>query len=139
MLSKPKPSATNRCLKIIDNPVNAFRQTHTPENELRQIMSKTSFKDLINSEIPVLIDFYADWCGPCKALAPVIQQVKSSLGDKVRIVKIDVDQNPQISQKLQIRSIPTLMIFQQGEVKWRAMGVQSLQTIRNELEKLQPV
>ncbi len=102
-------------------------------------MSKTSFKDLINSDKPVLIDFYADWCGPCKAITPIIQQLKSSMGDKVRIVKIDVDANPQISQKLQIRSIPTLMIFQDGEVKWRAMGVQSLQTIKNELEKLQPV
>ena len=102
-------------------------------------MSKTSFKDLINSDKPVLIDFYADWCGPCKALTPIIQQLKTSMGDKVRIVKIDVDANPQISQKLQIRSIPSLMIFQDGEVKWRAMGVQSLQTIKNELEKLQPV
>ncbi len=100
-------------------------------------MSKTTFKDLINSDKPVLIDFYADWCGPCKALTPIIQQLKSDMGERVRIVKIDVDQNPQLSQKLQIRSIPTLMIFHEGEMKWRAMGVQSLQTLKQQLETLQ--
>ena len=99
-------------------------------------MAKTSFQELIESEKPVLIDFYADWCGPCKALAPIIQQLKSELGDQVRIVKIDVDRNPAIAQQLQVQSIPTLMIFQQGELKWRAMGVQSLPVLKNQLAAL---
>lgn len=99
-------------------------------------MAKTSFKDLINSETPVLIDFYADWCGPCKAMTPVIQQLKSEMGDRVRIVKIDVDQNQAIAQKLQIQSIPTVMIFQNGELKWRAMGVQSLPALKQQIDAL---
>ena len=99
-------------------------------------MAKTSFKELINSETPVLIDFYADWCGPCKALAPVIQQLKSEMGEQVRIVKIDVDQNQPLASKLQIQSIPTIMIFQNGELKWRAMGVQSLPALKKQIEAL---
>jgi len=99
-------------------------------------MAKTSFQELIESEKPVLIDFYADWCGPCKALAPIIQQLKSEMGDQVRIVKIDVDRNAAIAQQLQVQSIPTLMIFQNGELKWRAMGVQSLPALKNQLSAL---
>lgn len=99
-------------------------------------MAKTSFKELIESEKPVLIDFHADWCGPCKAMAPIIRQLKSEMGDQVRIVKIDVDRNPAIAQQLQVQSIPTLMIFQRGELKWRAMGVQSLPVLKNQLSAL---
>ncbi len=99
-------------------------------------MGKTSFKELINSDTPVLIDFHADWCGPCHALAPIIKQLKSELGDKVKIIKVDVDQNPAIANKLGIQSIPTLMIYQNGELKWRAMGVQSLGTLKGQLEGL---
>ena len=99
-------------------------------------MSKTSFKDIINSEKPVLIDFYADWCGPCKAMSPIINDLKSEMGDHARILKIDVDRNQELSQKLGIQSIPTVMIFQNGELKWRAMGVQSLSTMKGELERL---
>lgn len=101
-------------------------------------MAKTSFKDLINSSTPVLIDFYADWCGPCRMVAPVIEQLKTEMGDRVRIVKIDVDQNQALSEKLQIMSIPTLMIFQDGELKWRAMGVQTLPVLKKQLEALMP-
>ena len=99
-------------------------------------MSKSSFKDIINSSTPVLIDFYADWCGPCKALAPIIQEVKSEIGDQATILKIDVDKNQALSGKLGIQSIPTLMIFQHGELKWRAMGVQSKTTIVDQLKNL---
>lgn len=99
-------------------------------------MGKTSFKELINSDIPVLIDFYADWCGPCHAMTPIIEQLKSELGEKVKIVKIDVDNNQAIANKLNIQSIPTVMIFQKGELKWRAMGVQSLGTLKRQLQVL---
>jgi thioredoxin 1 len=84
-----------------------------------------NFKDLINSEKPVLIDFYADWCGPCRTMAPILEKVKANIGDSGTVVKIDVDKNPQIADALQIRSIPTLMIFQNGELKWKKMGVVS--------------
>ena len=99
-------------------------------------MSKTSFKDIINSDTPVIIDFYADWCGPCKAFAPILSQLKTDLGDTARIIKIDVDRNQELSQKLQVRSIPTIMIFQNGELKWRAMGVQTAQTIKQQVDAL---
>jgi len=98
--------------------------------------NKASFTDIINSETPVLIDFYADWCGPCKAQAPILQNLKQELGDKVTIVKIDVDRNQQLAGKLNIRSIPTMMIFQKGELKWQAMGVQQMQTLKQQVEAL---
>ena len=99
-------------------------------------MGKTSFNDLIHSEKPVLLDFYADWCGPCHAQSPILEQLKHELGDAVQIVKIDVDQNQAVAEKLQIQSIPTLMIFQHGELKWRAMGVQSLPILKQQIAAL---
>lgn len=95
-----------------------------------------TFKELTNSEKPLLIDFYADWCGPCKAFLPTISNLKHEMGDRARIIKINVDKNQQIAQNLQVRSIPTVMIFQKGELKWRAQGGQSIQVMRQELEKL---
>jgi thioredoxin 1 len=87
------------------------------------------FEDLIQSEIPVLIDFYADWCGPCKTLGPIIQQVKNDMGESVRIVKIDVDANQGVAGKLNVMSIPTIMIYKKGKQLWRVSGVQSKQAI----------
>lgn len=87
------------------------------------------FEELIQSEIPVLIDFYADWCGPCKTLGPIVQQVKNEMGDSIRIVKIDVDKNQAVAGKLQVMSIPTMMIYKKGKQLWRASGVQSKQSI----------
>ena len=99
-------------------------------------MSKSSFSDIINSSIPVVVDFHADWCGPCKTQGPILKQLKSQMGNKVKIIKIDVDRNQPLANKLGIRSIPTLMIFQGGERKWQAMGVQNLAVLKQQLEKL---
>ncbi|HHJ51314.1 MAG TPA: thioredoxin [Phaeodactylibacter sp.] len=98
--------------------------------------AKSSFSEIIKSQTPVLVDFYADWCGPCHAIAPILKDVKRELGDKVKIVKIDVDKNNQLASKLQVRSIPTIMLFQNGELKWRAMGVQPKEVLKQQVEAL---
>ncbi len=81
------------------------------------------FNSIINSKKPVLVDFYADWCMPCKQVTPILKQVKAELKDQVRIIKVNVDKNPAIATKFQIRNIPTLILFKEGEVKWKVAGV----------------
>jgi thioredoxin 1 len=82
-----------------------------------------SFSEIIGSRVPVIVDFHAEWCAPCKMMAPILKQVKSSLGDKVRILKIDVDKNPQLASKNGIRSVPTIKVYQNGSERWSASGV----------------
>lgn len=89
----------------------------------------SSFSNIINSEKPVLIDFFATWCGPCQALAPVLKEVKESLGDRISIIKIDVDKNQEIASKYQVKGVPTMLIFQNGKQLWRQSGVLSKEQI----------
>lgn len=82
-----------------------------------------SFQDLIQSDQPVLVDFYATWCGPCQTLAPMLKDVAEQVKGKAKIIKVDVDKNPAASQKFQVRGVPTLILFKNGEIKWRQSGV----------------
>ena len=88
------------------------------------------FDNIINSKRPVLVDFYADWCAPCKQVTPILKVVKESLKESVRIIKVNVDSNPVIATKYQIRNIPTLIVFKDGEVKWKGMGVRPANEIK---------
>jgi len=100
---------------------------------------KGNFDSIINENRPVIVDFHAVWCGPCKTQSPILKQVAEELGERVKVIKIDVDQNQMIASRYQIQSVPTLMIFKNGEVKHKQAGVHTkaqLISILNELLKI---
>ena len=84
---------------------------------------KTNFSTIVNANETVLIDFYADWCSPCKMLAPILKEVKKELGDTIKIIKIDVDKNQTLASKYQVRGVPTMLLFKNGKQVWRQSGV----------------
>ncbi len=93
------------------------------EEQLKNEIEMADFNELIKSEVPLLVDFHAEWCGPCKAQAPILQELAKKLGDRARIIKVDVDRNPQAAARYNVQGVPTLLIFQKGKLLWRGSGV----------------
>ncbi len=92
-----------------------------------------NFTEIIQAETPTLVDFFATWCGPCKAMQPVLDQLKNELGTQVRILKIDVDVNPSVAEKFKIKGVPTFILFKKGEIIWRQSGALTLQTLKEKI------
>jgi thioredoxin 1 len=95
----------------------------------------SSFKEIINKSIPVLVDFHAEWCGPCQVMSPILKEVKDQLKDIVSIIKINVDKNPELSRKYQVRGVPTFIIFKEGQLVWRQSGIVKKEELINIINK----
>jgi thioredoxin 1 len=104
------------------------------KQEVEIISDMSKFNDLINGDTPVLVDFYADWCGPCKMMVPILEQFSKEMDGSVRVIKIDVDKNRDAAMKYKIRSIPTMILFQNGEVKWQGVGVVQADQLKSVVE-----
>lgn len=94
-----------------------------------------TFSELIKSETPTFVDFSAEWCGPCKMMAPILQELKTAVGEKVKIIKIDIDRNPAAASAYKVQTVPTLMLFKEGQVVWRQSGVVPTQQLQQVIEQ----
>ena len=95
----------------------------------------STFQQIIQDPKPVLIDFYATWCGPCQMMPPILTQLKEKMGENLRIIKIDVDKNPEVASNYQIRGVPTLMLMRESKVLWKQSGVQEVNVLKQTIEQ----
>jgi thioredoxin 1 len=93
--------------------------------------TRETFSDVINGDKPVLVDFHAEWCGPCKMMKPILQELRQAMGEKIRIIKIDIDRNRPIAESLNISGVPTLILYQKGKMLWRQSGVVDTKQLKN--------
>ncbi|MEY3425807.1 MAG: thioredoxin [Bacteroidota bacterium] len=92
------------------------------------------FSEIVKSDIPTLVDFYATWCGPCKMMSPVLERIKNEMGSQVRVLKIDVDKNQDAAEKFKVRGVPTFILFKKGEIQWRQSGGMDFNTLKNKIK-----
>jgi thioredoxin 1 len=92
------------------------------------------FSEIVKSDIPTLVDFYATWCGPCKMMIPVLERIKNEMGSQVRVLKIDVDKNQDAAEKFKVRGVPTFILFKKGEIQWRQSGGMDFNTLKNKIK-----
>jgi thioredoxin 1 len=95
----------------------------------------SSFNEIIKGKTPVLVDFHADWCGPCQTMNPIIDEIKNLYGEKIRVIKINVDKNQAAAQKYKVRGVPTFLLFKQGEINWRSAGIHSRADLKGVIDK----
>ena len=96
--------------------------------------TKRTFSDIINGDLPVLVDFSSEWCGPCKMMKPVLEDLKAKVGNTAIILKIDIDRNPKVAEAYKIQSVPTLLLFKKGQIKWRQSGVTTATALENQIK-----
>lgn len=94
-----------------------------------------SFNEIINDDTPVLVDFYADWCAPCKMMPPILQELKRAMGDRLNIIKIDTERNPDVAIRYQVRGIPNLILFKKGQILWQQAGVVQMPQLQQIIEQ----
>jgi thioredoxin 1 len=94
------------------------------------------FSEIVKSDIPTLVDFYATWCGPCKMMSPVLERIKNEMGSQVRVLKIDVDKNQDAAEKFKVRGVPTFILFKKGEIQWRQSGGMDFNTLKNKIKSV---
>ena len=99
------------------------------------VMAHATFSSLVRGEKPTLVDFSAEWCGPCKMMKPILEELKSQVGDRARIIKIDVDKNPTLANLFQVKGVPTLALFKDGELKWKQAGVIQVEFLKRVIEQ----
>lgn len=104
--------------------------------DLKSVDQANFSDEVLNSEVPVLVDFWAEWCGPCRALGPVLEEVQNELGETGKIVKVNVDNSPELAQQYGIRGIPTMIFFKSGEAKKTLVGLQGKEEIKKNIEEL---
>lgn len=112
-----------------------FKKLFKKNNSVNQEQKTMTFEEIINSEQPILLDFFATWCGPCQMMGPILQQVKEELGDEVKILKVDIDKYRDLAAKYQVQSVPTFAIFKNSQLLWKESGAKPKEYLVNELKK----